>query len=221
MDTGRISSSSSSNITAAFENPFPIPFKENQLFNTKLGDHLSWDMCADIKIDPPFYEFKNPDEVDYIKFETKLLHHDPQRGRINHIYVQTHNRGIKAAGMPPTNYKVAIKLLYADASNGYPNLPRDFWTGFLDNSFDKSDWKPIGETKFLPSLPKTLTNTEPTILEWNWNPGSDVPDTVGILLIIDSQEDPISEANKNIFDIERLVTTEKHIGLKKLNIVNV
>jgi hypothetical protein len=111
--------------------------------------------------------------------------------------------------------------LYADISHGYPSLPQDFWRHLSDNSFDKSNWKPIGETKFLPSPPKTLTNTEPTILGWDWNPGPDVPDAIGILVIIDSPEDPIPETTKNIFNIETLVTTEKRVGLRKLNVVNV
>jgi hypothetical protein len=66
-----------------------------------------------------------------------------------------------------------------------------------------------------------LTHTEPTVLNWDWNPGSDVSDTVGLLVIIDSQEDPIPEANKKVFDIEHLVITEKHIGLRKLNVINI
>jgi len=221
MDTGRSPSSTSPNITAAFENPFPIPLKEEQPYNVKLGEELSWDICPDIKIDPPIYDFENLEDVDYIKFETKLLHRNPERGRVNHIYVQIHNRGIKAAGLPPTNYKVSIKLFYADASHEYPALPQDFWTHISDNTFDKSIWKPIGETKFLPSPPKTLTNTEPTILQWDWNPGADVPGIIGLLTVIDSPEDPIPETTKEIFNIESLVTAERRVGLKRLNVVNV
>ena len=78
MDTGRLTSSSS-NVTAAFENPFPFAQTESQLYNIKLGEQLSWDMCADLKVDPPFYQFKNPEEVEYIKFESQLLHRDPAK----------------------------------------------------------------------------------------------------------------------------------------------
>jgi photosystem II stability/assembly factor-like uncharacterized protein len=221
MDTGRFPSSTSSTATAAFENPFPSPYTKNQLFNVNLGEGLSWDMCPDIKVDPPFYDYKNPDDVDYIKFESQLLHRDLQRGRINHIYVQVHNRGIKAAGLPPSNFKVSIKLLYADVSHGYPPLPEDFWRQLSENTFDNSVWKVIDQTRFLPSPPKTLTNTEPTVLEWDWNPGSDVPDIIGLLVVLDSPEDPIPEPSKNIFNIESLVTTERRVGLRRLNVVNV
>jgi len=125
--------------------------------------------------------------------------------------------------MQPENKKVVVKLLYAhiNESQQYPDLPHDFWTGFLDNSFDKSNWKPIGETKFLPSPPKTLTNTEPTVLSWDWNPSSELPDEVGLLVVIDSQEDPIPDANKKIFNVQYLVCNEKRIGLKKLRIVDI
>ena len=46
----------------------------------------------------------------------------------------------------------------------------------------------LAKQSFFPSPPRTLTHTEPTVLNWDWNPGSDVSDTVGLLVIIDSQE---------------------------------
>jgi len=57
-------------------------------------------------------------------------------------------------------------------------------------------------------------------LEWDWNPSSDISSTIGLLVVIDSPEDPIPEENKKIFNIEQLVMTEKHIGLRKLNVVS-
>jgi photosystem II stability/assembly factor-like uncharacterized protein len=208
MDTGRLTPSPL-NIPAAFDDPFQ---------HVSLGDALSWSMCADIKVDalegfPPSYQM-NIEDVDYIAFESRLYHRNPKRGRINRVYVQVHNRGIKSAD------NVTVKILYADISAGYPNLPTDFWTAFPGNSADTSKWKPIGEAKVLPSPPKTLTNTEPTILAWEWTTPPSVADHLGLMVILDSPADPIPGANK-IFNVAELVRNEKHVGLKDLSVVNV
>jgi photosystem II stability/assembly factor-like uncharacterized protein len=208
MDTGRLTPSPL-NVSAAFD---------DTLQRVSLGDVLTWSMCADIKVDalegfPPSYQM-NVEDVDYIAFESRLYHRDPKRGRINRVYVQVHNRGIKSAD------NVSIKILYADISAGYPDLPPDFWTAFPGNSADTTKWKPIGEAKVLPSPPKTLTNTEPTILAWEWTTPSNVSDYLGLIVILDSPADPIPGANK-IFNIAELVRTEKHVGLKDLSVINV
>ena len=203
MDTGRFTPSSN-NAIAAFE---------DLLQNVKLGDSLSWSMCADIKVDPPFYQM-NMDDVDYVAFETRLYHRDPQRGRVNRVYVQVRNRGIKPAD------KVFVKLFYADISAEYPVLPQDFWTSFPDDPSDMANWKPIGKAQVLPSPPKTLTNTEPTILAWEWSTPMEVADNVSLLVVTDSPEDPIPSRNK-IFNITDLVPNEKHVGLRDLAVINV
>jgi hypothetical protein len=203
MDTGRFTPSPD-NMTAAFE---------DLLHNVKLGDRLLWSMCADVKIDSPFYQM-NIDDVDYIAFETKLQHRNPQRGRVNRVYVQVHNRGIKSAD------NVTVKIFYADTSNGYPPLPSDFWTSFPNDPSDTINWRPIGKPQILPSPPKTLTNTEPTILAWEWSTPVEIADNVGLLVIADSAEDPIPGGNK-IFNIADLVRNERHIGLKDLNVIDV
>jgi hypothetical protein len=217
MDTGRISPSSSG-ITAAFDDLFQ---------NVKLGQKLFWWMCADIKVDPPFYQM-DIDEVDYVKFENRLRHRDIKRRHLNRIYLQLHNRGIKSAGLPPAD-KVTIKLLYANVLNSateppepprFPALAPDFWTSFYsDGSYSSSTWKQIGASKKLPCGPKTLTHTEPTIVSWEWNTPADIADRIGLLLVIDSPEDAIPEGNK-IFsnNIESLVRTEKHIGIRLVTV---
>jgi hypothetical protein len=154
------------------------------------------------------------EDVDYIAFESKLYHRNPIRGRINRVYIQVHNRGIKSAN------DVTVKILYADTTGGYPDLPPDFWTVFPRNSIDTTKWKPIGEAKVLPYPPKTLTNTEPTILAWEWTVPTNVTDTLGLMVVLDSPADPIPGANK-IFNISELVRNEKHIGLRDLSVVSV
>jgi photosystem II stability/assembly factor-like uncharacterized protein len=221
MDTGRFTPSSDS-IKAAFDED--LPQNEDQNNRITLGTTLKWHMCADIKVDspdsptgkPPSYQM-DIEAVDYVKFEYQLFHRNLVPGRVNRVYVQVRNRGIKAA-----EKQVNIKLLYANAIGNnpikYPELPQDFWTAFPNDPKDTSNWKPIGEYKVLPDLPKTLTHTEPTIVSWQWNVPPIEDGQLGILVIIDSQEDHIPESNK-VFDIETLVKNEKHVGLRTVDVV--
>jgi hypothetical protein len=127
-----------------------------------------------------------------------------------------------SAGQDPRD-KVQINLLYANIINTdseYPKLPSNLWSGFLDNSFDTSVWKPIGEVKYLPSGSKTLTNIEPTTIGWKWNVPLETADRICLLVIINSPEDPIRDKNKEIVNIENLVRIEKHIGLRQVQVVD-
>lgn len=203
MDTGRLSPSPAS-VAAAFEDP---------LQHVSLGDSLSWWMCADMKVDAlegavPSYQMSVAD-VDYVAFESKLEHRNPQRGKVNRAYVQVHNRGIQAAT------GVNVKLLYANASAGLPSLPADFWTAFPGDSTNTANWKPIGTVKTIASL----SPTEPVILEWDWLTPTTAADHSCLLVVIDSPANPIPAANKG-FDVNNLVRTEKHVGLKNLHVVN-
>jgi photosystem II stability/assembly factor-like uncharacterized protein len=213
MDTGRSTSSSTQSLSGV-----TIPF-EDPLQHLKLGQKLFWYMCSDIKIDPPFYQM-DIDEVDYVKFECRIEDRDIRPGQTNRIYVQVHNRGIKAVeiGKP-----ALIKVLYSNAMQGendtikFPDLPHDFWEKFPHDSSDTTSWKPIGEAKQLPFGVKTLTNTEPTVIEWDWNVPPNMADMIGLLVIVCSTDDPIPDENKKIFNIEDLVRSEKHVGIKLKN----
>jgi hypothetical protein len=215
MDSGRFVPSPT-NISAAFEDP---------LQHISLYQELDWTMCADIKVDSPFfYQTDTIHEVDYVVFENKLYHRNPKRGHINRIYVQIHNRGIRPAGIINPNEKVVIKLFYTNYLDefvgGYPHLPKDFWTNFnYHNIKINSIWKQIGDTKFLPEDPKTITHTEPTVVNWEWQTPENVADKIWLLLIVDSPEDSILKENK-IFDIEKLVRNEKHIGVRLVTVDN-
>jgi len=57
-----------------------------------LNDPCYWWQCADIKTDaPPTWQLQ-PAEVNYLTFETKLVHEHPEKGDQNRVYVQVHNR---------------------------------------------------------------------------------------------------------------------------------
>lgn len=201
MSTARIIPTPSP-VIASFADP---------LQHVNVGDQLWWWQCADAKIDAPdaSHNFQMPvANVDYVAYETQLAHRDPQRGVMNRVYVQVHNRGIQAA----TN--VTVKILYADASPGLPNLPANFWTAFPGNG-DQTFWKAIGAAKVIP----TLTPNRPEILEWDWVPPVSAASHSCLLIVVDSASDPIPAAHK-VFSIGALVPQEKRVGLKNLHVID-
>jgi photosystem II stability/assembly factor-like uncharacterized protein len=202
LATGRILPTPSA--TATFDDP---------LQQVAIGDPLYWWMCADAKVDSPAattHLYQMPvSAVDYLAFETRLAHTDPQRTATNRVYVQIHNRGIQSA----TN--VTVKILYADATPGLPNLPPNFWTAFPGDG-TITDWKPIGAAQTIPSI----SPTRPEILEWDWVPPATAAQHSCLLIVADCASDPIPPANK-VFNIGQLVTVEKRVGLKNLHLINV
>ena len=200
MDTGR-ATPSPSGIAAAFEDP---------LQHVALGSPLYYWMCADIKVDAlegtvPAYQMPVA-AVDYVAYEAALQHRNAQRGRVNRVYVQVHNRGIQpGAG-------VKVRLYFADASAGLPPLPPNFWTAFPPSA---GGWTAILPDKTISSL----SNTIPTVLEWDWNTPATAADHSCLLVVVDSPADPIPAVNK-IFNADLLVPLEKRVGLKNLHVVD-
>jgi photosystem II stability/assembly factor-like uncharacterized protein len=200
MDTGR-SIPSSYGIAAGFEDPLQY---------VALGAPQYWWMCADIKVDAlegtvPAYQMP-VSAVDFVAFESSLQHRNAQRGRVNRVYVQIHNRGIQPAA------NVTVKVYFADASAGLPPLPSDFWTAFPPSG---TAWTAIGPAKTIGSL----SNTIPTIVEWDWSTPASAADHTCLLVVVDSAADSIPAANK-VFDVGALVPNEKHAGLKNLHIIS-
>jgi hypothetical protein len=202
MATGRVIPTPSP-VTATFADP---------LQGVSVGDALWWFMCADVKIDAPSavtHTFQLPvAAVDYRAFETQLAHRDPQRGVTNRVYVQVHNRGIRAAA------NVTVKILYADASPGLPDLPADFWTAFPGTG-TTTNWQPIGSAQTIA----TVSPTRPEILEWDWVPPATAAQHSCLLVVMDCPDDPIPVANK-VFNIAALVTNEKRVGLRNLHVID-
>ena len=189
-------------ITAGFEDPLQY---------VSLGDSLGHWMCADIKVDalagsPLSYQMP-VSAVDFVQYEAFLQHRNAERGNVNRVYVQAHNRGIATAS------GITVKLHYADASAGLPPLPADFWTAFPGDSVDTSHWHPIG-TKTVDVTPSL-----PTVMEWDWTTPVGQATHSCLFVVVDSAQDPIPAGNK-IFDVDTLVRNEKHVGLKNLHIVD-
>ena len=202
MDTAR--TTTTQNVPASFEDP---------LRNVALGDPQWWWMCADIKVDAlegTVPAFQTPvSDVDYLFFEAKLQHRQAQRTRVNRVYVQVHNRGFQPAP------NVSVKILWAEAGAGLPNLPNDFWTAFPGDSTDTTAWHPVGAAQTIASLKPG----PPTVLEWDWIPPASAAEHSCMLVVMDCASDPIPTTNK-VFDIGALVPREKRVGLKNLHLIN-
>ncbi|HQR20647.1 MAG TPA: hypothetical protein PKV98_07265 [Burkholderiaceae bacterium] len=174
-----------------------------------LNDPCYWWQCADIKTDaPPTWQLA-PTEVNYLNFETKLVHEHPEKGNQNRVYVQVHNRG------PLPAHNVTVKIMTAGASAGLPDLPADFWSAW-PNSAGDANWTPVGA----PQTIALLEPLRPTVLQWNWTPAASADSHSCMLVVIDSPDDPVPASTKAIFGIAQLVTTEKRAGLKNLHLVN-
>jgi photosystem II stability/assembly factor-like uncharacterized protein len=203
MDTARVLPTPN-NVGASFEDPLRF---------VTLGDSQWWWMCADIKVDAlegaiPAYQMP-VSAVDYVAFEWKLQHRHPQRTRTNRVYVQLNNRGFQPA------VGVNVKILYADASAGLPNLPADFWTAFPSGSTNTTQWHPVGSAQTIASLKPGI----PVVLEWDWTPPATAAEHSCMLVVLDCVSDPIPASNK-VFDLGTLVPTEKRVGLKNLHVLD-
>ena len=182
---------------------------EDTTRDVALNDTCYWWHCADIKTDaPPAWQLL-PSEVNYLNFETRLVHEHPEKGNQNRVYVQVHNRGPLAAG------NVTVKLMTAGASAGLPDLPADFWTAW-PNCAGNADWTPVGTPQTIASLDPL----RPAVLQWDWTPDNAADTHTCMLVVVDSPSDPVPASTKAIFNIGNLVTSEKRAGLKNLHLVN-
>ncbi|HEU4884783.1 MAG TPA: hypothetical protein VFT45_21175, partial [Longimicrobium sp.] len=203
MDTGRRTPAPSP-VTAAFADP---------LQGVGLGDTLYWWQCADIKVDaaegnPASFQFP-VSSVDYVVMESRLQQRNAQRGKTNRVYVQLHNRGI----LPGS--QVTVRVMFANASAGLPQLPADFWTSWPNNPVSPSGWAPVGP----PKTVTVLSTVEPSVLEWDWATPATAAAHTCLLVVMDSPSNPIPAASK-VLNVGVLVPNEKRTGLRNLTIVD-
>jgi photosystem II stability/assembly factor-like uncharacterized protein len=199
MDTGRLTPS-----------PSGLPSAWEDLGRqVNLGDPLFWWNCADVKVDSPvggLYQMPVA-SVDYVAFEAALEHRNPQRGKLNRVYVQVHDRGV----VPASN--VIVKILCADATPGLPDLPADFWTAFPGNSALPSVWAPIGAAQTIASL----RPEHPAVLEWDWTPPISAAAHSCLLVVASCIDDPLGVSS---LVLDSLVTQNRQVGLKNLHIID-
>ena len=198
VDTGRLSPSPSG---------VGDPFQQ--------GSFTNWWECTDVKVDSPSYQTLALEDVDFQMFEDDhgvffagLLHENTQRNRVVRVFVQVHNRGLN----PATN--MAVKVFFADASLGLPDLPGGFWNNFPNNVLPAaSPWQAIGPHKVVP----VLEPGEAQVVGFDWNVPLAAADHTCLLAITQADNDTLAT---NELVVWALVTGNKKCGLKNLVVVN-
>lgn len=106
----------------------------NVLLEPTRGFLAHW-KSEDIKVDAPPLEATPPaNNADFEAF----VHENAIAGQLNKVYVRVRNRGPVTAG------DVDVKLHWAFAGAGLPDLPSDFWTAWPADSADTTIWHPLG-----------------------------------------------------------------------------
>jgi photosystem II stability/assembly factor-like uncharacterized protein len=180
-----------------------------------LGTQTFWWQCTDVKVDSPPYQRLLLSDVDFEVFDddhgvfaSGLQHENAQRNRIVRVYAQVHNRGLN----PATN--AAVKVFFADASLGLPDLPSGFWTNFPNNAVPASSpWQPIAPYQVV----LTVDAGRPAVVGFEWTVPSTAADHSCLLAIVSADNDLIATTELNIGS---LVLNNRRCGLKNLAVVN-
>lgn len=173
------------------------------------GKQVFWFESVDIKIDThdqSIGTFQTSSlDIDFIQFE-EMAHLKPRRGETARVFVQVHCRGSK----PATNTQV--RAFWADATNGFPDFPADFWNSFPGSDPpDTSTWHPLGPMCSVEEIFSGL----PEIMAWDWSVPGDAPDTACILCAVNCSEDPVRCESLNV---EEAVRNNNNITLKKIHL---
>ncbi|MEU2288231.1 glycosyl hydrolase [Streptomyces sp. NPDC013178] len=189
---------------------YPSPTGVPDPFDPTGANVLWWWQSPDIVVDAPEPDYQTVAPVSDFVALSRIQHRNIQRGRINRVYAQIHNRGAAAA----TN--VQVRAFIADASAGLPALPADFWTGGKPFTGDPTAtaWTPVGPTRTIP----LLKPAEPSVLAWDYSAPPSASQHSCILVVTTCAQEPLNGAG--IFDVGTLVTMRKHVTLKNLQIVD-
>jgi photosystem II stability/assembly factor-like uncharacterized protein len=198
VDTGRKSPSPS-----GVDDPFSF------------GSKTHFWQCTDVKVDSPSYQTPALSDVDFEFFEddhgvfsSGLTHENSQRNRVARVYVEVHNRGLS----PATN--VAVKVFFADASIGVPDLPAGFWTNFPNNTLPPaSPWQAIAPHKIVPSVAAGIAE----VVGFDWPVPATAASHSCLLVVTSAANDSISTTELNV---GALVVNSKKCGLKNLAVVD-
>jgi len=197
----------------------PSPSGVQDPFN--FNSQTFWWQCQDIKVDsPPFlapflagvdFEIFADDQslIDkHIEFLRGLRSENPQRNRTVRVYVQVHNRGVKAAS------NVAVKVFFATGGLTFPDLPTGFWTNFPNNQTQPdSPWQPIAAHRVILSVASGRSE----IIGFEWAVPATAADAIALLSIISADNDSLDSTELNVAN---LVRGNKKCGLRNVTVVN-
>lgn len=213
------------------EHPIPDPTRPNFFMpnNTPGGSVYWWD-STDVRIDVPSID--DPAHViasaDNFEFEScpievstgcpagTMMDSNPVRGKLANAYVQVTNRGLSTAS------NTRVVALFADATLEVPPLPASFWTttfptgstscGTLDTS---TGWNLVG----CATIP--VVNPElPEVAQIPWNVPAAAASHSCMLTVVDSNDDPVPDATRGLFDTSVLVPGDRHVAQRNLHVVD-
>ncbi|MEU9477774.1 hypothetical protein [Streptomyces sp. NPDC048191] len=164
-----------------------------------------WWTSPDIKVNHTPY-FTPPGVFDGVDFDATLIHQDPYRGRTNRFYIQVHNRGWQ------TTQNVSVRAFVADASAGLPNLPNAL-TPPAFNLTSTTNWQPVGASQTIPELHPN----RPVVLTWDYLLPAGTATHSCCLVVASCSDDPFTSS---VVDIPTLVTSNKHVSLKNLHVID-
>ncbi len=198
-------------VDRGWQNPSPSgvadPFQQ--------GSNTYFWQCTDIKVDSPPYQTPLAAEVDFEFFEddhgifsSGLQHENTTRGRSVRVFVHVHNRGVRSAS------NVAVKVFFADASLGLPDLPAGFWNNFPNNVLPVvGPWQAIAPHVVLPAVEPGIGR----IAAFDWSVPAAAADHSCLLAVVTADNDSIATSE---LGIGPLVRGNKKCGLKNLLVVN-
>jgi hypothetical protein len=136
--------------------------------------------------------------IDGSEFDDDIAHEPLVSGPAG-VFVQVHNGGSFPATAP------RIACLWADASAGPPALPPEFWSGFHAGALAATvgDWTLVHDTRADATVVRDVRPGYPVVkqLEVTW-PG-DIADhrRVGIVVLVESTEDPLTATQLDVGDL--------------------
>jgi photosystem II stability/assembly factor-like uncharacterized protein len=185
------------------------------------GEKLTAFSGADIKVDTPWLgigsfqtiasteDYTANTRADYIAFP-QFSSDNFRRSVISRVYAQIMSRGPK----PATEVKVRAFVSSKDV-NGYPNLVNGFWTDYLTRPADQfGAWKALGATVDL----ETILPAQPKVANWSFEMPSEMPDTVGVLVIATCKEDPVAFPVAPGLEVDPLVKDNKRVALREAQV---
>ncbi|MDJ0784790.1 MAG: S8 family serine peptidase [Desulfosarcinaceae bacterium] len=190
--------------------------RSNVLFETPRGFIPHWE-SVDIKVDaPPLEAFPPTTSAEFEAF----THENPIESSLNRVYVRVRNRG------PFDADEVLVKLHWTFAGTALPALPVDFWHEFPEDSADTSIWHPLG-TQIIDDLGYSGASVAGTfsdnarIVQFDFptpaiDPTNPNPRHHCLLAVIDTPEDPVSDASKASLVVDWITPRDNNVTHKNV-----
>jgi hypothetical protein len=192
----------------------------NILLETVRGFIPHWH-SVDIKVDAPPFESSPPTtSADFEAFPDE----NPIESQLNRVYIRVRNRG------PASADSVTVKLHWTFAGTALPSLPEDFWSTFPGDSIDTSIWHPLGTREindlgYSGSSVAGTTEDNAQIVQFVFSapaidPSNPNPRHHCLLAVVDSPQDPVSDASKGSRVVDWITPRDNNVTHKNVQLQN-